>query len=58
MQNFIKLSIIVPVLNEAANLPEFHGRMVATLRRLNLSAEIIYLDDSSIDKSVEIIEGY
>lgn len=49
------LSIVVPVFNEEEVLPEFHRRLCAVLARLSLTAEIVYVDDGSGDKSLEFL---
>lgn len=48
------LSVIVPVLNEARNLPELLGR----LSRFGSCAEIILVDGGSSDDSVAIAESF
>ena len=50
------LSIVVPVCNEEAVLPEFHGRLCAVLDRLPLRCEVLYVDDGSVDRTPAIIE--
>src|SRR5689334_2549591 len=52
------LSVVVPVFNEEAALPELHRRLTETLSRLGEPAEILYVDDGSSDGSVELIEGW
>ena len=53
------LSIVVPLFNEADNLPNLHARIVETARRLRdarqLIAEVIYVDDGSRDGTWEEI---
>src|SRR5271165_5428562 len=49
------LSVVVPVHNEEANLPELHRRLTATLAGLDGPAEIVYVDDGSTDRSAELI---
>jgi len=51
------LSIIVPVFNEEAVLPEFHSRLMGTLGTLPIDAEIIYVDDGSSDNSLDCLHG-
>lgn len=46
------LSIVIPVYNETDVLPEFHGQLSTTLNALNLTVEIIYVNDGSIDNSL------
>lgn len=50
-----ELSIVVPVFNEEASLPEFYRRLTGVLKSLKLSYEIIMVDDGSRDRSAEII---
>jgi polyisoprenyl-phosphate glycosyltransferase len=52
------LSVVVPVLNEAANLPELHERLSLALGGLDGPTEIVYVDDGSTDQSVELIQGW
>lgn len=47
-----KLSIVIPVYNEASNLQELYGRLAAVLKSQNLSYEIILVDDGSKDSSL------
>jgi len=50
------LSIIVPVFNEEAVLREFHQRVSTVLDGLSgMTGEILFIDDGSSDKSVDII---
>lgn len=52
------LSVVVPVHDEEANLPELHRRLTATLLALDGPAQIVYVDDGSSDRSVELIRGW
>lgn len=47
------LSIVVPIFNEAANLDGFFARLNGVLARLDLSSEIVCVDDGSADDSWE-----
>jgi glycosyltransferase involved in cell wall biosynthesis len=55
------LSIVVPVHNEAAGLPQLHERLVAIARRLadtrSLACEIVYVDDGSSDDTFAVARG-
>lgn len=51
-----ELSIVVPVFNEAEVLPIFHRRLVDCLSRLQMSWEIIYIDDGSQDESTTLLK--
>lgn len=48
------VDIIVPVYNEEEILAEFHRRLTA----LDLDLNIVYVDNASTDRSVEIIESF
>ncbi len=52
------LSIVVPIYNEASNLPALHERLTALAQRLNkerqIAVEVVYVDDGSRDNTVEI----
>ena len=45
------LSIVLPVLNEAASLAKLYGELSAALATLELDAEIIFVNDGSSDDS-------
>jgi glycosyltransferase involved in cell wall biosynthesis len=49
------LSIVVPVFNEQAVLPEFHARMRAVLDGLDLLSHVIYVNDGSTDDTLATI---
>jgi polyisoprenyl-phosphate glycosyltransferase len=51
------LSVVVPVFNEDASLPELHRRLSETLLRLDGRAEIVFVDDGSSDGSVALMTG-
>ena len=46
------VSVVIPVFNEAAGLRRLHARLSAVLDALEASAEVIYVDDGSTDRSV------
>ena len=52
------VSIVVPVYNEEELLPELHTRLGTALRELGGGYEIVYVDDGSVDRSAQIIEGW
>jgi dolichol-phosphate mannosyltransferase len=54
----VLLSVVVPVFNEEAGLAELHRRLTATLIKVDGPTEIIYVDDGSSDRSVELIEAW
>jgi undecaprenyl-phosphate 4-deoxy-4-formamido-L-arabinose transferase len=50
-----KLSVVIPVYNEEAVLPTLFGRLYASLDALNLSYEIVFINDGSKDRSVALL---
>ena len=51
-----RLSVVLPVFNEEANIGELHQRLVAVLTSLDLAFEVvIYIDDGSSDRSRELV---
>ena len=45
------ISIVIPVLNEELNLAPLHGEIDEVLRNAGLQAEMIIVDDGSMDGS-------
>jgi hypothetical protein len=56
-QPALNLSIVVPVLDEAENLPVLWREIETVLDSLQRSAEVIFVDDGSTDGSAEVIKG-
>jgi glycosyltransferase involved in cell wall biosynthesis len=52
------LSIVVPMHNEQANLDHLFQRLADVLDRLNLSYEIICIDDGSRDRTLPLLVKY
>jgi dolichol-phosphate mannosyltransferase len=50
------LSIVLPVFNEEAVLPELEGRLRATLEKTVADFEVIFVDDGSTDATAAIID--
>lgn len=50
------LSLIVPVYNEAENLPIFHDAVLASMKNSHKVWELIYVDDGSKDDSIAFLE--
>ncbi len=51
------LSVVVPVFNEEANLPELLPRLAAALGTIGKSYEVVLVNDGSRDRSLEILRG-
>ena len=51
-----ELSLFLPVLDEEENLRPMHAKIAAALDTLNKSAEVIYVDDGSTDKSLAVLK--
>lgn len=47
----MKLSIVIPVLNEAESIGELHSQIDRVVEQHSLDAEIIFVDDGSRDRS-------
>lgn len=57
MNNF-KLSVIVPILNEERVLGEFFKRLENALITTCKNYEVIFIDDGSMDSSLDILKGF
>ena len=51
------ISIIVPVFNEEENIAAVHAEILRVLRTMNMSFEVVFVDDGSTDNSWKNIEG-
>jgi dolichol-phosphate mannosyltransferase len=52
----MKVSVVIPLLNEQDNLRPLHARLVATLDKIGAQREILFVDDGSTDASIRVIE--
>ncbi len=50
-----ELSLFLPVLNEEDNLRPMHAKISEALNSLGKTAEVIYVDDGSTDKSLQVL---
>jgi glycosyltransferase involved in cell wall biosynthesis len=55
--SLMQLSLVIPVFNESSNLKLFANSLINELDKLNLTYEIILVDDGSEDDSWEVIES-
>jgi undecaprenyl-phosphate 4-deoxy-4-formamido-L-arabinose transferase len=53
----VQLSIVVPVYNEEANLPVLFARLYPVLDAIGRRYEIIFTNDGSADRSIELLRG-
>ena len=53
--NDIMYSIVTPVFNEEENIAEFYNRLLAVMNELEQSYEIIFVNDGSNDRSMELL---
>ncbi len=53
----VELSVVIPIRNEAASLPELHRELTETLVAWGRSYEIIVIDDGSTDESFAILSA-
>jgi glycosyltransferase involved in cell wall biosynthesis len=51
MDDQLSLSVVIPVYNEQGNLNLLYGEIKKVLRRMDISYEIIFIDDGSTDDS-------
>jgi dolichol-phosphate mannosyltransferase len=51
----MRLSLVIPLLNEEANLQLLYERLVGLTARLQCEREILFIDDGSTDRSREVI---
>ena len=51
-----ELSVVIPVYNESESLYKLHEALHKALGTINMPWEIVYVDDGSIDGSVQVLE--
>jgi len=53
-----KLSLFLPVYNEEENLPRLNAKIFEAMAQLGHSFEVIYVDDGSSDRSLELLRQF
>lgn len=53
----IELSIVIPLYNEEENIPELYRRLMRVILEMNVDYEIIFIDDGSKDKTLELLKN-
>jgi glycosyltransferase involved in cell wall biosynthesis len=51
------ISVVVPMYNEAAIIGETHRRLIAVMATLELSWEVVYVNDGSCDATLAIVDA-
>jgi dolichol-phosphate mannosyltransferase len=51
------LSVVVPCYNEEANVANIYRRITAVIAELGVSAELLFVDDGSTDKTSLLLDG-
>jgi dolichol-phosphate mannosyltransferase len=52
-----ELSVVLPVCNEEGNLPLLYERLKSVMKAQDTSYEIVFVDDGSYDRSLEIMDA-
>src|SRR5258708_7631322 len=52
------ISLVIPVYNEAANLPDLWARLAAVMRGMGRPWEVVFVDDGSADDSLKMLKGF
>ncbi len=52
-----EVSVVIPVFNEAGNIPALHERLARALDGLGRASEVIYVDDGSADDSLALLRA-
>ena len=54
----MKLSVILPIRNEADTIPELISRLLSVLNHIEIDYEIIFVTDINTDNTLEILKRY
>lgn len=53
----MELSVIIPVYNEDENIPILYNELKSVMSSLKRSYEIIFINDGSTDRTIEVLKG-
>jgi glycosyltransferase involved in cell wall biosynthesis len=53
----VKLSVVIPIYNEEENIKPLYQELQAVLENLQYEHEIVFVDDGSSDRSLELLEA-
>src|SRR3989338_1899744 len=56
MENFLDVSVVIPVFNEKESLKELSSKLVNVLERIGTNYEVLFVDDGSTDGSFDFIK--
>ncbi len=56
-RNLMSISIVIPVFNEEENIPVLYDKLKRVLESIGMDYEIIFVDDGSTDRTLEILES-
>ncbi len=56
LQTEVDLSVVIPVRDEEPSLKPLYNSLKRTLDGLALSSEVIFVDDGSVDRSLEVLQ--
>ena len=51
----MKLSVVIPIYNEEENIAPLYGELHEVLGKLDCASEIVFVDDGSSDRSLELL---
>ena len=54
----MKVSVVIPVFNEAEGLPSLYATLCAALDLLPHPSEVVFVDDGSRDGSADVLDGF
>jgi len=54
-QQWADISVVIPLYNEEDSLKELHQQLRSTLGRMNVRYELVFIDDGSTDRSIQVL---